>query len=135
MRTFILLVLAIVAVTGLKHKAGPILLMEIIDDVKKILNQSSAVNLNQFVRDVFPPVGCSEEHICQAAMVMMNTELSYSMLHRRLFAYANYSGHLQCNVTASEEHRMDVFLEEIKNCCKEQYSKLLKQPDEKKQVN
>uniref|UniRef100_A0A8C1U4P3 Interleukin 4 n=1 Tax=Cyprinus carpio TaxID=7962 RepID=A0A8C1U4P3_CYPCA len=127
MRTFMILVLTIVAVTGIKHKAGQILLMEIIDDVKQILNQSSSTNLNQFVIDVFPPVGCSEKHICQAAMVMMNTELSHSMLHRRLFAYANYSGHLHCNVTASEEHRMDVFLEKIKDCCKAQYSKPLKQ--------
>lgn len=37
-----LLVLTIVAVTGIKHKAGQILLMEIIDDVKQILNQSSS---------------------------------------------------------------------------------------------
>uniref|UniRef100_A0A672MYF0 Interleukin 4 n=1 Tax=Sinocyclocheilus grahami TaxID=75366 RepID=A0A672MYF0_SINGR len=126
MRTFMLLVLTTVAVTGLKHhKAGQNLLMEIMNDVDSHLKPSSTTNLNQFVKDAFPPVSCTEKHLCQAAMVMMNTQLNHSMLHRRLFAYADYSGHRHCNVTATEEHRMDAFLKKIKDCCKEQYSKLL----------
>ncbi|KAI2656721.1 Regulatory protein RecX [Labeo rohita] len=75
MRTFMLLVLTIVAVTESKRGVGEILLMEIIDDVDQILKSSSL-----------------EKHLCQAAMVMINTPLNHSMLHRRLFAYANYSG-------------------------------------------
>ncbi|KAK2891320.1 hypothetical protein Q8A67_013963 [Cirrhinus molitorella] len=93
MRTLVLLVLTIVAVTGSRrNKAEEFLLMEIMDNVDQILQQSSASNLSQFVKDVFPAAGCSEKHLCQAAMVMTNTHLNHCMLHRRLFAYANYSG-------------------------------------------
>ncbi|XP_073676338.1 interleukin-4 [Garra rufa] len=128
MRTFMLLLLTIIAVTASsKHAADKRLLMEIMDNVDQILEQSSTSNLSQFVRDVFPAAGCSEKHLCQAAMIMPNKHLSHTMLKRRLFAYANYSGHHQCNVSASEEHKMVVFLTKIKECCKEQYSKLIRQ--------
>uniref|UniRef100_A0A671LVD9 Interleukin 4 n=1 Tax=Sinocyclocheilus anshuiensis TaxID=1608454 RepID=A0A671LVD9_9TELE len=125
MRTLMLLVLTIVAVTGLRRrKAGEKLLEEIMENVDVMLKQRSKMNLNQFVKDVLPSAGCSEKHLCQAAMVMMNTNLKLSMLHRRLFAYANYSGHHHCSVPASEEHRMEVFLTKIQKCCQELYSKL-----------
>ncbi|XP_050983970.1 interleukin-4 [Labeo rohita] len=131
MRTFMLLVLTIVAVTESKRGVGEILLMEIIDDVDQILKSSSLKSLNnQFVKEVFP-TSCSEKHLCQAAMVMINTPLNHSMLHRRLFAYANYSGHHQCNVSASDEHKMNYFLKDIKKCCQE-LSYQLKQRKNKK---
>ncbi|KAL1262375.1 hypothetical protein QQF64_007640 [Cirrhinus molitorella] len=133
MRTLVLLVLTIVAVTGSRrNKAEEFLLMEIMDNVDQILQQSSASNLSQFVKDVFPAAGCSEKHLCQAAMVMTNTHLNHCMLHRRLFAYANYSGHHHCAVSASEEHKMGVFLTKIKECCQEQYSKLMRQKRNRK---
>uniref|UniRef100_A0A8C2C1E4 Interleukin 4 n=1 Tax=Cyprinus carpio TaxID=7962 RepID=A0A8C2C1E4_CYPCA len=90
MRTLMLLVLTIVAVTGLQTAKNKVLL-EIKREVETVLKQSSSEILNQFVKDVIPSAGCSEENLCQAARVMMNTHLKYSRLHRRLFAFSEVS--------------------------------------------
>uniref|UniRef100_A0A8C1XLZ8 Interleukin 4 n=1 Tax=Cyprinus carpio TaxID=7962 RepID=A0A8C1XLZ8_CYPCA len=113
MRTLMLLVLTIVAVTGLQTAKNKVL-QEIKCDVQMVLKKSSSEILNQFVKDVIPSAGCSEEHLCQAARVMMNTHLKYSGLHRRLFAFSeNCSRH----IPASDEIQMKDFLKKINVCC------------------
>uniref|UniRef100_A0A9J7XBT5 Interleukin 4 n=2 Tax=Cyprinus carpio TaxID=7962 RepID=A0A9J7XBT5_CYPCA len=112
MRTLMLLVLTIVAVTGL-HTAKSRVLVEIKDDVEMLLKHSSSEILNQFVKDVIPSVGCSEEHLCQAARVMMNTHIK-TMLKRRLFAY---SKNCSSDIPASDEIQMRDFLKKISICC------------------
>ncbi|KAF4104643.1 hypothetical protein G5714_013974 [Onychostoma macrolepis] len=99
--------------------------------VNTILKQNSKEILNQFVKDIFPQAGCSEKHLCQAAKVMMHTNLKRTKLHRQLSAYANNSTHHPCSIPATEEHRMKVFLTKIKECSQEQHSKLKNETDVK----
>ncbi|KAG1962956.1 interleukin-4 [Pimephales promelas] len=91
MRTFLLLALTLVAVNGSKPNVEKILLREIIESVEKILNNSSA-KINQFVEDIFPSRSCSKENLCQAEMVLKNTHLNQTKLHRNLRAYAKHTG-------------------------------------------
>ncbi|KAG1962957.1 interleukin-4 [Pimephales promelas] len=76
MRTFLLLALTLVAVNGSKPNVEKILLREIIESVEKILNNSSA----------------KKENLCQAEMVLKNTHLNQTKLHRNLRAYAKHTG-------------------------------------------
>ncbi|XP_077092012.1 interleukin-4 [Siphateles boraxobius] len=120
MRTFLLLALTFVAVHGSKPDVGKILLRETIENVEKILKDRSDRSekiLNQYVKDIFSSGSCSKKTLCQAAMVLKNTHLNHTMLHRNLFAYAKHTGHHNCSVPASVTHPMKEFLIKIKRCC------------------
>ncbi|XP_043113208.1 interleukin-4 [Puntigrus tetrazona] len=117
MRTLTLLMLTVVAATGLRED-NKTLLKEIVDHVELMLEPRSGINLDQYVKHVFPEEGCSAKHFCQAGKVITNRDLSFTMLRRRLFAYANHSGIRHCSVRTSQEDKMGVFLTKIKNCCK-----------------